>query len=163
MRSDDVLFAHVTREIFTLVGIFNHTVFVPTSEDRTVRCSFRAVLSCLGLISFDERMTVERSRLWQIFEERSTRGAPPGSVVIPSMIASSGHSLHFVRMATDYARVIANMDPKLDDPTYVAELYQQAGVPSPRKPKLRWHLNVLDLGLFDKETGAFFILRKGPT
>jgi hypothetical protein len=139
MRSDDVLLAYVTRDTFTVVGLFNHAVFVSDS------------------------MTSERNRLWQIFDERSGRGVPPGSVIVPSVITSSGHSVHFASMAMDYARAVAKIDPKLDDPAYVAELFQRGNVPLPKKPKLRWHLYFLDLGLLDRETGAFFALRRGPT
>ena len=164
IRSDDVLFAHVTRDTFTVVGIFNHTVFESTPAQReTGLCCVRALLSRLGLARADERITAERNRLWQIFEERATRGAPAGSVHVLSMIATSGHSTYFTRLSADYARVIAEIDPKLDNPKYVQDLYQQAGVPMPRKPKLRWHLKVLDLGLVDNKAGTFFILRKGPT
>jgi hypothetical protein len=163
MRSDDVFFAHATRDTFTVVGIFNHAVFESTPAPRDPRfCPVRALLSRLGLARSDARMTAERNRLWQIFEERATRGAPAGSVLVPSMIATSGHSIYFVKLSADYARVIAEIDQALDDPNYVRGLYQQAAVPTPRKPKLRWHLQVLDLGLLDKETGRFFILRKGP-
>ena len=33
VRSDDVLFAHVTRDTLTVVGIFNHTVFEATQTN----------------------------------------------------------------------------------------------------------------------------------
>jgi len=108
-------------------------------------------------------MTAERKRLWQIFDERATRGTPAGSVLVKSMIATSGHSIYFAKLSADYARVIVEIDPKLDDLNYVRDLYRQAGILMPRKSKLRWDLKVLDLGLLDKETGAFFILHKGPT
>lgn len=138
MRSDDVLFAHVTRETFTVIGIFTHEVFYEIS------------------------ITPERHRLWQVFDEHSTRGAPPDSVVVPSIIATSGHPFRIVAMATEYARKIARIDPKLDDATYVAGLYRQAGISSPKKTKLEWRLHYLDLGLFDKRADAFFALHKGP-
>jgi hypothetical protein len=47
-RSDDVLFAHVTPDTFTLLGIFDHTVFCYT------------------------RITTERMRLWEIFGAHAT-------------------------------------------------------------------------------------------
>jgi hypothetical protein len=71
--------------------------------------------------------------------------------------------VHFVNLSKNYARVIAHIDPKLDDSSYVLGLYQRAGLSVPAKPKLSWHLNYLDLGLLDKETGVFFLLCKGPT
>jgi hypothetical protein len=143
MRSDNVIFAHVTRDRFTVVGIFNHAVFDAPDPVKP--------------------MTAERDRLWQIFETRATCGAPPNSVVILSMTATSGHSMYFTNLAKCYARVIKKIDPKLDDPIYVRGLYQQAGVPLPKNPKLRWELKVLDLGLLDRRTDFFVALCKGPT
>lgn len=142
MRSDDVLFAHVTRNEFTVVGIFNHTVFKQTEPNANI--------------------TAERDRLWEIFDERSSRGHTPGSVIVPTLITLSGHNLEFVRAATDYVRVVAEIDPHLDDPSYVCGLYEQAGVPLPKRPKVEWYLHFLDLGLLDKNMGAFFCLRNGP-
>jgi hypothetical protein len=143
MRSDDVLFAHVTRDTFTAVGVFDHRVFEPPDPARP--------------------MTHERNRLWQVFEERTTRGAPAGTIVLQSMIARSGHPVHLVSAAAKYARKIANIDPQLGTRDYVQKLYHQAGIPAPAKPRLRWHMNFLDLGLLEDETGKFFILIKGPT
>jgi hypothetical protein len=143
MRSDDVLFAHVTRVTFTVVGIFDHTVFKFSNRRKP--------------------MMAERNRLWQIFEERATRDAPTGATVVLSPIVLSGHSIYFVNLSSNYARVIAHIDPKLDDSSYVRGLYQQAGLSVPANPKWSWHLNYLDLGLLDKETGVFFLLCKGPT
>jgi hypothetical protein len=141
IRSDDVLFAHVTRDTFIVVGIFNHTVFEPTDPG--------------------EPMTAERNRLWKIFAERSARGAPAGSVVVQPPIVLSGHSIYFVNLSKNYARVIKGIDSKLDDPGYVRGLYQKAGLRVPAKPKLRWHLQYLDLGLLDKDN-RFFFLWPGP-
>ena len=142
-RSDDVLFAHVTRDLFTVVGIFNHTVFDATQPNAA--------------------MTAERDRLWQIFDERSTRGIAPGQIVIAPLIALSGHSQHFLtQLSARYARVVADLDPKLDDETYVRGLYEKARVPVPAKPNVRWHLIYLTLGLADERAGVFFPLCEGP-
>lgn len=141
MRSDDMLFAYVTRDTFTVVGIFNHAVFKETMPNAA--------------------MTAERERLWQIFDERSKRDIEPGSIIIPSIIASSGHALDIVFTAMNYAKVVSEIDPKLDDPAYVRGLYKKVGVPIPAKPKVKWQLNYLDLGLIDEAAGVFFILRKG--
>jgi hypothetical protein len=142
-RSENVLFAHVTRETFTVVGIFDHTVFKFSNPTKL--------------------MTDERNRLWHVFDERTKRGAPTGATVVAPLVTLSGHSIHFVNLSKNYARVIAHIDPKLDDSSYVLGLYQRAGLSVPAKPKLSWHLNYLDLGLLDKETGVFFLLCKGPT
>jgi hypothetical protein len=133
-RSNDCLFAHVTRDTLTVVGIFDHTVFA-------------------------EQMTAERTRLWEIFWERETRSAPSGSPVVLPLV-SSGH-VKLVNLAGKYARKIAEIDPKLDDSSYVRDSYQERGVPVGARPKLRWDLRWLDLGLLDRE-GRFFIVLEGP-
>jgi hypothetical protein len=142
MRSDDVLFAHVTRDTFTVSGIFDHTVFAKTPPDAP--------------------MTAERHRLWEIFDNHCARDVPPGSVMLQSIIATSGHALHTVYRAMNYARMVTSIDPRLDDPSYVAGLYEQAKLSAPRKLRLKWHMYFLDIGLFDKEIGAFLSFQKGP-
>lgn len=142
MRSDDVLFAHVTRDTFTVVGIFNHTVFEATQ--------------------LNAAMTKERERLFTIFDEQSSRGLPPGSVYIPTMIATSGHSLTFTMFGMHCARIINQIDPKLDDPSYVRGLYQSAGWQMPKKPKLSWQFHALNFGLLEGQGPRFILLRAGP-
>ncbi len=143
VRTDSVLFAAVTREQFEVVALFDHSVF---ERPRTPA----------------EEMSPERERLWEIFDERSSRGLAPGSVYAPSMIATSGHPVYIVRLAQHYAHVIREIDPKLDDPSYVRGLYQEMGVSPPPKPKLRWYIQHLKLGLLDEAAGAFAVFLHGP-
>lgn len=138
-RTDEVLFARVAREEFVAIGIFDHSVFEPTGED----------------------MSAERKRLWEIFDEHTSRGVPPGSVVIASPIATSGHPIHLVSTAQEYSWVIREIDPKLDDPEFVKELYIGAGVGVPSKPKLEWALKFSDLGIHEKSKKHLFVLRRG--
>lgn len=138
-RTDEVLFARVTREHFTVIGIFDHAVFEPTGEE----------------------MSDERKRLWTIFDEHTARGVPPGSVVMASPIATSGHPIHVVRTAQEYSRVICELDPKLDDPEYVQELYLGAAIEKPKKPKLEWALNFSDLGIHETNLNHLFLVRRG--
>jgi hypothetical protein len=142
-RTNEVLFAAVTRDLFEVVAILDHSVF-EMRDDPTVPIS------------------PERQRLLTIFEERAMRNARPGSVVIPAMIATSGHSMHIVRSAQNYVKVLQENEPKLDDLSFVNGLYEKAGLPHPMKPKLRWHMQLLDLGVLDETTGAFFPFRRGP-
>jgi len=142
-RTDELIFAKVTRNTFIVVAIFDHSVFEMTRPP-------------------SGNMTPERERLWQVFDEHSSRGLPPGSVYIPAMITTSGHSLHLVDLADEYARIVRTIDPKLDDEAYVFDLYDKAGVPRPKKPKLKWHLNFLDLGLLDSSVSTFFVFKYGP-
>jgi hypothetical protein len=95
-RTDELIFARVTKDTFTVVAIFDHSVF---NMERTP----------------SGNMNPERTRLWQVFDAHSTQGLPPGSVYIPAMIATSGHPLHLVRLADEYARIVRAIDPKLDD------------------------------------------------
>ncbi len=141
-RTNDLLFAKVSRDSFTVLAIFDHSVFDMNFSTGT--------------------MTMERERLWSLFEEHSSRGLPPGSVYAPAMITTSGHSLHLVRLADNYSYIIREIDPKLDDIAYIQEMYQSAGIACPKKPKLPWHLNCLDLGLLDSSSNTFFILKYGP-
>ncbi|HEX3430489.1 MAG TPA: hypothetical protein VHT03_06340 [Rhizomicrobium sp.] len=140
-RSDDVLFAEVTRESFTAVAIFNHDVFEPTA---------------LGTA-----MTAERERLWSTFNDRVTRGMPPGTVFMTPPIALSGHSVQFNFWAQTCARIIQTFDPKLDEADYVANLYQRAGVQKPPKTKFKWQLHNLDFGLLEEREPRFFLQVRG--
>ncbi len=141
-RTDDVLFAEVTRDKFRVIAIFNHSVFEKTA-------------------TVTSELTEERKKLWNIFDERSLAGAPPGSVVIPSIIMTSGHSYKIVRLAQDYMRVIRDIDPKLDDHNFVRELFSEASIPIPKKYKLNWHFRFLDLGVYDDTTKTYFVFRYG--
>ena len=138
-RTNDVIFAKVSREEFTAIGIFDHSVFEPTGED----------------------MSPERKRLWEIFDTHITREVPPGSFVISSPISTSGHPIHLVSIAQEYSSVIREIDPKLEDRKFVQDLYKGAGCEVPNKPKLEWALKFSDLGIHEKNLNHFFVLRRG--
>lgn len=142
-RTNDLLFARISRDHFTVVAIFDHSVF-EQPENPTAA------------------MTKERERLWTVFDEHSSRGMPPGSIFVASPITTSGHTMHVVRMADDYVRIVREIDPKLDDIEFVKRLYDPAGLPCPKKPKLKWLLNYLDFGLLDTASNRFFVFRYGP-
>lgn len=142
-RTDDVLFAQVTRYKFSAIGFFNHSVFETTKEPGS-------------------EMLAERERLWKIFDERAVVGIAPGTVCISSPIATSGHSLHHTRLAMDYARMVNEIDPKLDDPLFRSALFPGIDPASVRALKPIWHLHYLDLCLLDKKSKTFSILKKGP-
>lgn len=141
-RTDDVLFAQITRTTFTAIGFFDHSVFDPTDPA-------------------SHTMTAERDRLWRLTEERKNRGRPPG-VYIDHLITTSGHSLHHTNLAANFSRLIHSIDPKLDDLTLRSEVFPKTPHEVVKAMKLMWRLNYLDLGLFDKTTSTFFILQPGP-
>jgi hypothetical protein len=107
-------------------------------------------------------MTAERERLWAAFDQHQMKDVPPGSVVMNPPISTSGHSVFLTYRAMNYARLIFDTDPKLDDRKYVQDLYQKANLPVPKKLKLEWHLQYLDLGLLDPAARAFWNSIKGP-
>ena len=138
-RTNEVLFARVTREKFIASGIFDHSVFG---------------IGC-------EEMSDERKRLWEIFDMSTSGGAPPGSLVIASPITTSGHPVHVVNTAQEYSRVIRELDPKLDDLDFLKELYGSASSHVSSGLKLKWVLNFSDLCICDKYNGYLFLMRRG--
>lgn len=142
-RTDEVLFAQVTRKGFSAIGFFDHSVFDPTDQ-------------------ISQAMSAERDRLWQIYEHRNSAGMAPGQIYISTLIATSGHSLHYTRLASEFRRVIDAIDPKLDDLSSRSEVFDTVPHVTVKAMKLRWHLNYLDLGLIDKTTSTFYVLRYGP-
>ena len=139
-RTNDMLFARVNREDFTAIGLFNHSVFERTG---------------------DEEMSAERKRLWNVFDMHTSRGVPPGSVVISSLIATSGHPIHVVRTAQEYSRIIYDIDSKFDDPSFAHEVYGRSKVNVPAKVKFEWALNFSDLGIHEARSNHLFVLRRG--
>ncbi len=142
VRTNELIFASVTRDTFELVGLVDHAAF--EHED-------------------DGTMTPERQRLWSLFEARQMAGLLPGQLSIGGGfggVTTSGHPVAVTFAAQEHARVMKEIEPKLDDLDYVRSLYPNGSAPT--KPKLKWHYNHLDLGLLDEQAGFFLILRKGP-
>jgi hypothetical protein len=142
-RTHDVLFARITRYEFHAVAIFNHSVFESDRDE-------------------NDEMNDERKRLWEIFDEYSTRGMAPGTVYTPSMITMSGHPLHIHDITREYTHVLNEIDHKITDRDYENGIYNETKLTKPKNNKLAWLINGLDLGLIDKEN-QFFIFRYGPT
>lgn len=140
-RTNDVLFAQVSRDKFHAIGFFDHSVFEVTD-------------------AVSQTMTDERNRLWQIYE---TRGRVPGAFYAMGPIATSGHALQHTMLAQRYAQIIAAIDPMLDDLATRAEVFPDLSASEVQSMKLEWRFNFLDLGLCDHSAMAFHILQKGPT
>lgn len=132
--SNELLIAQVGRDTFKVIAITDHSVFDFTSP--------------------------ERARLQRIHDEIAFRGHPPGTVIIGAMIATSGHTVQAVQHAMDCHRVIAQVEPKLDDPVFVTSLYPQ-GVAAPAKPRPEWAFRHLDLAIYDKAKPALIVLKAG--
>jgi len=137
-RSNEVLFAHVTRAKFDVLGLFDHSVFDDSSPN----------------------MTPARQRLWALHEQILLGDTSPGSFILVNAISTSGHTVHTVRTAQHFAKLIANVDPKLDDSTYLKTLY--GNHPMTKTPKLQWAFKYLDLCLADDANQIYFLLARGP-
>jgi len=142
-RTNELLFASVTRENFEILGLFDHAAF--EHED-------------------DGTMTPERQKLWSLYEAREAAHNLPGQLSIGGFgnlgVTTSSHPIAVVMAAQDHVPVLREIDPKLDDPNYVRSVYSEGSVPS--KPKLKWCYRHLDLGLLD-EADSFFAVRYGQT
>jgi hypothetical protein len=143
VRTGDVLFAEITRDKFTAVGIFGHSVFGPTDLD-------------------SHSMREERERLWKIFDERHARGKKPDAVYITAPITTSGHTLSHTRLAAEYAAIVYDIDSKLDDPRFLNAFFDSLVSEGQTKFKPRWHFSFLDLGIFEEYSDIFFPICTGP-
>lgn len=145
-RMNEVLFAAVTRDEFEIICLTDYTAFKQGADDT---------------------LTPERQRLWAVHEERRAYGLLPGQMSLSGYgglgITTSGHPTAVSLRAQRHARIIREIDPKLNDPAFVQTLYQAAPVPltSTLMPKLRWMYQHLDFGLLDEKTSTFFIIEYG--
>ena len=142
-RTNEVLFASVTRDTFEIIGLFDHDAFERKN---------------------DGTMTSERNHLWSIYDARRTANTLPGQLSVGGFnglgITMSSHPVTVVRAAQEHARIIREVEPRLDDPMYVRSLYPADSIPE--KPKFRWAYKNLDLGVCDDKAGFFGIFSKGP-
>ena len=140
-RTDDVLFAFVSRDEFQAVGIFDHSVFDATDSDGV--------------------MTPERERMWKIHEKHITLGMEPGTSYMSNLIMTSGHPMYLIRKCDHLAQLIRENDVKLEDRPFINNLYDQGNLPHPSKFKFEWRMDSLDLGIYDKKSKVFFSVHQG--
>jgi len=141
VRTNEVLFAKVTRTEFHAVAIFDHSVFDPADENGNLEA--------------------ERKRMWEIHEKYTTMGMAPGTVYMTSPITTSGHPFGIRIMGDRYMNVVDQFDSKLTERAFVNQLYQDANMPSPERYKLEWQIDALDLVIFDKKNNVKFIVHQG--
>jgi hypothetical protein len=134
-RTDEVIFARVTRDHFDAIAVFDHSVF--------------------------ELNSAERQRLWQLHDDIIFRGVAPGSVVMGNMIATSGHSLHVVTYGQHCLRYLRSTDPQLEGGDFMNDLYERAQFERPAKFKPIWCFRHLDLAIWDEPKRALFVMIKG--
>jgi hypothetical protein len=142
-RTNDVMFASVTRDEFEIIGLFDHAVFEHLD---------------------DGTMTPEREKLWRVYEAQESTRALPGQLRVGGYanfgVTLSGHPVAVVRAAQNHVRIVRDRDPKLDDPTYLKTLYPDGKIP--KNTKIKWTYTHLDLGITDGRESFFGIFHKGP-
>jgi hypothetical protein len=141
-RTNELLLAHVTRDKFHAIGIFDHSIF----DHATI----------------DGRLNPERSRMYKLHDKHTTFGMPSGSFYLSSSITTSGHPMQIIQLADYYAKIVFANDAKLENRDFANEQYALTTTPSPKNFKFEWHINGLDLGLFDRKNNCLFILHQGP-
>lgn len=129
-RTDEVLFAHVTRDTLKPIALFDHSVFEMEAPT----------------------MTTERQRLWSVAEHYV--GSFGG-------VTSGGTPTKVTFAAIQAARIIDEVDPKLDDHSWIMDAFEPEGPPSSVKPE--WWFNHLDLGVIDTKRKVFGKMMDGPT
>lgn len=142
-RTNEVLFASVKKDTFTVLAILDHSAFEKT-VDHTVP------------------MTKDREYLWKLSDDRSKRSVLPNGLYLHGMVMLSGHKLEIVILAQEYVRLIKEIDPKLDDIEFVRTLFKGSGLEIHKKTEFRWTFNHLNLCIFDKRTGYTGVYKWGP-
>ncbi len=133
-RSDDVLFAQVTRDCFTVFGIFTHEVFTLNSPEHRRLCEVRTAIRPKG---------------------------SPGVVTIGTALTLSGHDLRSVNYAAHCAFQVRTLDPKFDDPAAIEEWFEQAGRRPPKHLRFQWKFYGLDFCIQENRSKTIWWVQKG--
>jgi len=135
VRTDDLIFAEVTRDKFKVIAIFNHDVF--------------------------DQGSAERKRLDALHDNIIFRSLPPGAAVMKGPVMSSGHAMHVFQYAQYCGRLLESIDPHLEDRSYIEMLYRHGNFDPPSKPRLEWHFLHLDLIVYDRVNKLAFCVQQG--
>jgi hypothetical protein len=134
-RTDELIFAEVSRDKFKVIAIFNHDVF--------------------------EEGSIERARLSALHNQIIFRGLPPGAGLMDGPVMSSGHAMHVVMYAHYCARRVESVDPELDDRAYIEKWYSLSKIELPPKPKFKWTFLHLDLAVYESTKRTAFLVQQG--
>ena len=142
-RSDEVLFASVTRDLFEILGLFDHSVF-----------DFAA----------DDNMQPEREKLWSVYDKYKAALAAPATVRIGGYgdlgITLAGPPVAVTLAAIKQVRLMTELDPQLDDAGSIGD--GLPGLVISADSALEWRFKHLDFGLANTTTQEFFVLQQGP-
>ena len=142
-RTDEVLFAHVSRDTIDVLGLIDHSAFE---------------------WSADNAIAPERQKLWSICDEYQSAQAGPGAILMSGIggsgITLAGKPMVVTMKAIRQIELIRKIETELDDPKFTRDVV--AEFPVPRKIKPAWHYDHLDFGLQNEATGDFKCLMPGP-
>ena len=136
-RSGILIFAEVLDKEFRIVAISDHEAF--------------------------EQGSTEQLRFFGICRSYVAKDVPPGQAFMANPVMSSGHSMLVTLFADRCEDQIERLDPQLDDPAFVARLYNDQpilrdgmAIVKPPKPSLAWYFE--DLKILDRRTKVFFCI-----
>ena len=138
-KNNIVLFAQITREEFTAVALFDHSVFEATALE----------------------LPPERKRMLRIYDDIISTYLPAGSTYMSNIITMSGQPIFLFSMTQQYIHVIEQFDSKLNEREFQTQLYEDCECSIPKKPKFNWYINGLDLCVNESKTNHLFIYRYG--
>lgn len=138
-RSRHLIFAEVTESDFTIIAMADHKVFEVGSP--------------------------ESMRFYGICSAYIGRAVPPGEGFMMNPVMSSGNSQILTMFSKRCEEHIQQLDPKLDDPNFVDQIYngqpiERDGQPvdRPMKPSFKWHFDDLHFGILERKTRVFFCI-----
>jgi len=138
-RSGLLVFAEVLHKEFRVVAISDHRAF--------------------------EWGSPEHFRFFDICRAYVAKDVPPGQAFMANPVMSSGHSMIVTLFARHCEAQIEQLDPQLDDPTFIDRLHNDQPIlrdgktiTRPANPSLVWYFNDLNFGIFDRRTEVFFCI-----
>ena len=143
VRTKEVLFASVTRDTIKILGLFDHSVFY---------------------WSVDNKFVPERERLRSVYDDCRAAEVTPGTVFPDGYgglgISTAGTPTIIALIAMCQMSLIRKIEPKLSDLKFVEKLFVEHTLP--KKLRLEWHYNHLDFGLLNVSSGHYLYLTYGP-
>ena len=135
-RSKYIVFAEVTDDHFTVVSLCDHKAF--------------------------DRKTPEFEKFYAVCKAYIEQNMRPGTLYITNPVTVSGHSDDLMDHAIYCLNKIRQIDDKIDDVAFVQGLFESHSLLPPKKLKLKWHFEHLDLCLKAPGGGLVPILRYNP-
>lgn len=132
-RSDYLLFAYITDDIFHAISINTHDVFNTQSDE------FKYFLSA-----------------YNIFFRKSN--PEQGLYLAANPVTVSGHSSEIVDHAIYCYKIILRDEEKLNTRQFVNEIYARAKISPPQKYNLVWNFYYLDFCIYDKKNNKIFTI-----